>query len=367
MKYIFIILFYFSSLLLKAQGLIFIKDSSIQRERIPLNNHENSGPDESDTMTSDGEYAIDTVAFAPEIDYSIFTPLNYQQMGGTCVAHSFSKAMSILINKRLFETDPTKKLTNHFSPYFIYFNLTSPLDKNCSQGLNIETAARFVSEFGIAPLVMVEFPDFYPFSQYCLGFPYPTHYPEYLKQDFQVASMYKFSNIYRLENSQDIKLALNKGMAVVVGMSLTDEFTKITGNSYAFESHHQPLSQGHAMVIVGYSDTMLGGAFKIANSWGEKWGENGFVWMDYSSFSRLFLIAYGCSDKDEYSYQPSQNVSLNTSAASRLSDTSFAVPSRDASNALATPLLSAKEINSMKKKIRSPKKYMIDLLLKPEH
>jgi hypothetical protein len=377
MKYVFITLFCFCSLLLKAQGLIIIEDSIIQRERIPLNINENSGPAETDTLM-DSDYVpksrwkkknkktLDTITFATEIDYSMFTPLNYPQKGGTCVAHSFSKAMSILINKRLLETDPIKKLTHHFSPYFIYFNLSSPLDKNCSKGLSIATAATFVETYGIAPLVMVEFPDFYPFSQYCLGFPYPTHYPEYLKQDFQVASLYKFAKVFRLVNSYDVKLALNRGMAVVVGMSLTEEFTKITGNSYTFESQHQPLTQGHAMVVVGYSDTMLGGAFKIANSWGENWGENGFVWMDYSSFSKLFLIAYGCSDIDIYKYESAQNFSLNTSAALRLNDTSFTVPSRDASNAVGSPLLSAEEINSMKKKLRSPKKYMTDLLIKPK-
>lgn len=40
---------------------------------------------------------------------------------------------------------------------------------------------------------------------------------------------------------------------------------------------------GHAMLVVGYSDEM--NAFKVVNSWGKEWGNEGFVWLDYKAFS----------------------------------------------------------------------------------
>ena len=41
------------------------------------------------------------------------------------------------------------------------------------------------------------------------------------------------------------------------------------------------------MCVVGYDDTKYGGAFEIMNSWGSNWGERGYTWMDYKTYSRL--------------------------------------------------------------------------------
>ncbi len=39
------------------------------------------------------------------------------------------------------------------------------------------------------------------------------------------------------------------------------------------------------MVVIGYNDTK--NAFKVMNSWGTKWGDNGFAWIDYANFPTL--------------------------------------------------------------------------------
>jgi hypothetical protein len=41
-----------------------------------------------------------------------------------------------------------------------------------------------------------------------------------------------------------------------------------------------PSSGMHAMCIVGYDDARQ--AYKVRNSWGSDWGENGYMWMSYS-------------------------------------------------------------------------------------
>lgn len=38
----------------------------------------------------------------------------------------------------------------------------------------------------------------------------------------------------------------------------------------------------HCMRSIGYSDALQ--AFRVANSWGTGWGENGYCWMDYNWF-----------------------------------------------------------------------------------
>jgi len=329
---------------LQGQGLIYVKDSSDQREVITLTRS----------------------TLASSVDYTKYTPTNYQQVGGTCVAHSFAKARAILLNKRLNETDNVKKLAHHFSPYFIYFNLTSPNDTGCSRGLNIETAARFVLNYGLAPMVMVEYPSYYPFTQYCLGFPYPNRYPQYYSEDAQVAASYKFTSIYRLNTAYDVKYALNEGMAVVVGMTLTEEFAQTKVSTYSYGLYHRPISQGHAMVVVGYSDYIMGGAFKIANSWGTQWGDNGFVWIDYNSFMKMLVVAYGCSDVSTMTYGAPPADTTATAPLAKFSDSILQSPSFDTSSAKGVELIPSDDIKALKKKIKAPKKYMMDLSAKKE-
>ncbi len=42
---------------------------------------------------------------------------------------------------------------------------------------------------------------------------------------------------------------------------------------------------GHAMVLVGFDDNKK--PFKIANSWGTDWADNGYAWVDYEYFKAL--------------------------------------------------------------------------------
>jgi len=55
---------------------------------------------------------------------------------------------------------------------------------------------------------------------------------------------------------------------------------------------------GHAMCIVGYDDAK--GAFKVRNSWGEYWGDNGYVWIAYDAFLAYSTGALAYTLTDEY-------------------------------------------------------------------
>ena len=50
--------------------------------------------------------------------------------------------------------------------------------------------------------------------------------------------------------------------------------------------------KGHAMVVVGYSDRKYGGSFQLMNSWGSKWGKDGFTWIKYRDFRHFIKYAY---------------------------------------------------------------------------
>jgi hypothetical protein len=45
----------------------------------------------------------------------------------------------------------------------------------------------------------------------------------------------------------------------------------------------------HAMALVGYDDVKQ--AFRVRNSWGTSWGDNGSIWIDYDFFCTKFCFA----------------------------------------------------------------------------
>jgi hypothetical protein len=46
------------------------------------------------------------------------------------------------------------------------------------------------------------------------------------------------------------------------------------------------------MCVVGYDDSQYGGAFEVQNSWGEEWGNSGYIWIPYEVFNRFAGEAY---------------------------------------------------------------------------
>ena len=46
------------------------------------------------------------------------------------------------------------------------------------------------------------------------------------------------------------------------------------------------------MCIVGYNDQMYGGSFRVVNSWGDDYGDNGFIWIRYKDFKKYASEAY---------------------------------------------------------------------------
>jgi hypothetical protein len=53
---------------------------------------------------------------------------------------------------------------------------------------------------------------------------------------------------------------------------------------------------GHAVALVGYDDSKE--SFKLRNSWGRGYGDNGYAWISYSDFRTYCRAAYSTIDSD---------------------------------------------------------------------
>lgn len=78
-----------------------------------------------------------------------------------------------------------------------------------------------------------------------------------------------------------VKTLLAQGRVVPCGTLLDEAFMNWTPQQQPW-SFTGPHNGGHAMCIVGYDDSKQ--AFKVRNSWGPEWGDNGHVWIKYASF-----------------------------------------------------------------------------------
>jgi hypothetical protein len=97
-----------------------------------------------------------------------------------------------------------------------------------------------------------------------------------------------------VQDSMEIKSQLASGFPVLIGMMVDDAFMALNRNSAVYPGSNTAIRGGHAMVVIGYSEKLQ--AFKVINSWGEHWGEDGYGWITYSAFPRFVREAYSSQD-----------------------------------------------------------------------
>ena len=95
---------------------------------------------------------------------------------------------------------------------------------------------------------------------------------------------------------KEVKAQLAAGYPVIIGAEVSKEFgTDGFDQKAAYVWKEAGTSGGgHCMLLTGYNDQK--GAFKVMNSWGKEWGDNGFGWIDYKLFPQV--IKYGFVAKD---------------------------------------------------------------------
>ncbi len=80
-------------------------------------------------------------------------------------------------------------------------------------------------------------------------------------------------------NTNEIKAAIKAHGAVLTGVAATEYFKDYVSGVFNEISPGQPYELNHAVVIVGWDDCL--GAWRIRNSWGRDWGEDGYMWIKY--------------------------------------------------------------------------------------
>lgn len=210
----------------------------------------------------------------PSVDLSMYLPpIGDQGQYGTCTAWAIGYNLRTGMYAKLKKLDSysLQKESNQFSPRDLFVAIDDNDKGRDCDGAFLTAALDVLVDRGCAKMSIA------PYSGFTGGCGLKPQ-DDWTTQ----AANYKIKNYRAIsKNVQTIKSYLNQGQMVVFGAFIGDGFDNYTKNS-------NPLSEqtyyrgAHALICCGYDDSKH--AFRIANSWGSRWGDNGFIWIDYDFF-----------------------------------------------------------------------------------
>ncbi len=204
-----------------------------------------------------------------QIDLSLwFLSVRNQDGLGACAAFAGGSIIEYIMNRVAGKVDFNHKLSELFLWYNARYNKT--INKGCySTDLVHEVQTR-----GDCKESLWSFEDSLT-TKYLQVPPAPT-YTDALRQ--------RVVDVRSVSLDQDEWIAtLAAGNPMYMGIDVPQNFGGSFNGAY-FNDAQWPSRGGHAMVIVGYDSHYPDGktrneAFKVRNSWGSGWGEQGYVWF----------------------------------------------------------------------------------------
>jgi len=76
-------------------------------------------------------------------------------------------------------------------------------------------------------------------------------------------------------NETVLEMAVDKYGPIAVSIQATQEFMDYSFGDFDGPCSDKPKEANHGVLVVGYNS----GAWLVKNSWGDEWGEQGYVWM----------------------------------------------------------------------------------------
>jgi hypothetical protein len=220
---------------------------------------------------------VSLLSFAP--------PRGDQGHQGSCVGWATSYAARSILRAREVRGDSS---TLRFSPSFTFNQIAHP---GCN-GTFIKDALDELQQVGDLPLGEFRYTD-----RSCSQRP--------SLEEKRRASAYRIIGYTRLSvdtsnyrtNALAVKEHLAQGAPVVIGMNVGGTFMRLEGARvwHPTQADYAEVGGwgGHAMAVIGYDDTLEGGAFQLMNSWGPGWGEDGVAFVRYRDFDHFVREAYG--------------------------------------------------------------------------
>jgi hypothetical protein len=232
-------------------------------------------------LRSKGDFPrLDTSEFGAALEGSLpsvvdlsasLPPVGYQGMQNSCVGWAVGYYYKTLVEQQERGWDTT--IPEHqFSPSYIY-NQRDTSDCNADVGMTYWDAFQTIMQ-GSAPLS---------------AFPYDaldrcTQPSTQVLKDSRAFRIESFANIFAGEGNANLtalKQLLAEGHAFAVAVPIYTSLRTITAQNPVVPqpAPGETYYGDHGLLVVGYDDQI--GGFKVVNSWGPFWGDNGFGYLSY--------------------------------------------------------------------------------------
>lgn len=205
------------------------------------------------------------IPLPPKVDLFPMPKITNQGSLGSCTGHGTARAFERrLLNEGLPVWNPSRLM--------IYYGArelegTIAIDA----GAQIRSAVKTVAKMGVAE------EHFWPYKiPKFTTKPSAAAYTDAKNKNHQALIYRQVSNSLR-----DIKTALVKGNAVIIGFAVYESFyTILEDGRMPLPLPGEALLGGHCVTIEGYDDARQ--RFICGNSWGTSWGDKGHFYMHYS-------------------------------------------------------------------------------------
>ena len=213
-----------------------------------------------------------------DVDLRDYTsPRHDQRTTSSCVGQSVVKALEI---KRIMKHDHDAHIDlSVLSVYYLSRELMNPQETQTDSGTYIALACDVLRRFGVCPDADWPFID----SKVTTSPSWKAMRKAYLHK---IEAFYRINSVGK-DRVTRVLSALQAQNPVVFGTTVGSNWFTYRGGVLGAP---EAVIGRHATVLIGYKD----GKFIGENSWGSRWGENGFYYMDpsviASSDSRDFWV-----------------------------------------------------------------------------
>ncbi|MFO7676272.1 MAG: C1 family peptidase [bacterium] len=238
-------------------------------------------------------------------------PVGNQRSQGSCTAWAvgyYHKTHTEWLEHGWDVNDPL----NQFSPAFIYNQINGGVD----QGSSFSDAMQLMIDQGGGNLVDN------PYRYWdCTTWPSEAGFARALP--YRAEGRYTIS-LADTTGVNAVRQRLANGLTSTIGIAVYSNFDNIRNfnNTYCAADRYGSNRGGHAVTLVGYCDTLTTndgpGAFRVANSWGTGWGDEGYFWMSYVAVMDTGLSARSVAyATDRTGYEPSLLARVRVAHGSR--------------------------------------------------
>ncbi len=210
---------------------------------------------------------------------ALMPPVKSQGIQGSCVSWATAYYLKSYQEKVQFGYD-YNSFEDVMSPAYVY-NQTK-VNPNCGSGSIIVEALELLKTQGVST-----WQDFPYSDQVCSEQPSEDLVEEAAQRkikDYFFVDVSLTNTDAKSTRINIIKTLLSQGDPIVMSFDIARLNFENSPQCMAtsFDESSNPDVCGHAVLIVGYDDTL--NAFKFVNSWGTGWGDAGYCWISYDFF-----------------------------------------------------------------------------------